>query len=163
MPTSAPATTAPVSTGAFRRWSFRFDWCQSCGTIETKHKGRGLCATCYAADPLTKARVARNAKRRALRMDAEATARVDAYKAAWAARNRDRVNANYRAWDKRTQARRKFVVGSSCYYDMGGVRVPCVVTFVSGYRVRVRLGDGEIIRTSAQRLRSVGSDYGDVL
>jgi hypothetical protein len=156
-------TTAPVSTGAFRRWSFRFDHCQSCGTTETKHKGRGLCLTCYLADPLTKARVARTRKRRALSMDAEASARIDAYKAAWVARNRDRVNATYRAWDKRTQSRRKFPVGSSCFYDMGGVRIPCVVVKTKGYRVKIRLNDGEVVKTAAQFLRSTGNDYGDVL
>lgn|SRR5574337_184705 len=29
------------------RWSRKFDKCQSCGTIERRHNGHGLCSSCY--------------------------------------------------------------------------------------------------------------------
>lgn len=32
-----------------RRWAKLYDCCQSCGTKETRHAGRGLCFSCYSA------------------------------------------------------------------------------------------------------------------
>ena len=32
-----------------RRWAKLYDRCQSCGTEETKHAGKGLCVSCYTA------------------------------------------------------------------------------------------------------------------
>lgn len=160
---SAPATTAPVSTGAFRRWSTSFDRCQSCGTADVKHKARGYCAKCYPKLPDVRERQSVSAKRTVMNMTAERFEAYNAARAEWVRRNRRRVNANYRAWSKRTQARRKYPTGSSCFVDLGGVVMPCVVVAVKGHRVKVELRDGEVIKTAANRLRDVGDDYGDVL
>ena len=44
-----------------KRWAMGYDRCQSCGTAEFKHAGKGLCITCYsaAADARLKSHITR--------------------------------------------------------------------------------------------------------
>jgi transcriptional regulator with XRE-family HTH domain len=34
----------------FKKWSYKYDRCEKCGTTQTKHVSRGLCKNCYDRD-----------------------------------------------------------------------------------------------------------------
>jgi transcriptional regulator with XRE-family HTH domain len=34
----------------YKKWSYKYDRCEKCGTIQTKHVSRGLCKNCYDRD-----------------------------------------------------------------------------------------------------------------
>ena len=157
---NATATTAPASTGASRRWAKNFDWCQGCGTIETKHKGRGLCITCYAKSPESLARV----KAYYLNLSRDAEAKRTEYQRAWVERNREHVRARARAYDDRTARRRRFDIGVEAWYHLMGVWCRCMVVDREGRTVTILLRTGETIRTLPRYLSDTNrDDFSDIL
>jgi len=54
-------------------WTRKFDKCQSCGSAEKKHIGKGFCSSCYFKQPKTAPLGKRGRKAREYRPDSELT------------------------------------------------------------------------------------------